>query len=61
MPGSTPNTLIRNLTLKGPGANLLTISGEYGRLPRLPVVGAMREHALQVIADALAKRPEVQA
>ncbi|MCB9879564.1 MAG: dihydrodipicolinate synthase family protein [Planctomycetes bacterium] len=34
---------------------------ERCRLPRLPVVGAMREHALQVIADALAKRPEVQA
>lgn len=28
MPGTTPNTLIRNVTIKGPGANLLTISGD---------------------------------
>lgn len=28
MPGSAPNVLIRNLTLKGPGANLLTLSGD---------------------------------
>lgn len=28
MPGTTPNTLIRNITIKGPGANLLTISGD---------------------------------
>jgi VCBS repeat-containing protein len=28
MPGSVPATLTRNLTLKGPGANLLTISGD---------------------------------
>ena len=28
MPGTAANTLIRNLTIKGPGANLLTISGD---------------------------------
>ena len=28
LPGAVPNTLIRNLTIKGPGANLLTISGD---------------------------------
>ncbi len=28
MPGATANTLIRNITIKGPGANLLTISGD---------------------------------
>lgn len=28
MPGSSANTLIRNVTIKGPGANLLTISGD---------------------------------
>lgn len=28
LPGTTPNTLIRNVTIKGPGANLLTISGD---------------------------------
>ncbi|MCA8966758.1 MAG: dihydrodipicolinate synthase family protein [Planctomycetes bacterium] len=34
---------------------------ERCRLPRLPVVGAMRENALKVIAEALAKRPKVSA
>lgn len=28
MPGTHPDTLTRNLTIKGPGANLLTISGD---------------------------------
>ncbi|HMP72006.1 MAG TPA: tandem-95 repeat protein [Kiritimatiellia bacterium] len=28
MPGATANNLIRNVTIKGPGANLLTISGD---------------------------------
>jgi len=28
MPGSIPSTLIRNISIKGPGANLLTISGD---------------------------------
>jgi 1-pyrroline-4-hydroxy-2-carboxylate deaminase len=34
---------------------------ERVRLPRLPVAGALREHAMQVIRTALATRPEVSA
>jgi VCBS repeat-containing protein len=29
LPGSAPSTLTRSLTLKGPGANLLTLSGDH--------------------------------